>query len=314
MYFPTNTTFPSNNMMMPQCVGSSDLTGMMKMQMHAQQQHHYQQQHQQQQQGLVAMLRMGAPMALPDVVPSDDDQNDAIPHEEPSFEDGGCSKLLPIDFVPGVDDVIIGRGKTCTQHPGNSKLTSLIQSKLIQYSTSKSRSAKSTLIQEVMQAIYDGNGVGYVKKDDRTGRWYDAGPFLAREKTSQSFRDALAHRYRSSKLSKKTRRHNCIVGNLIKKKNINKGEASSSCSVTECTTATTSSSASNCDESSPTRTTSTGMMEEDTTMPTPMVVFSSSTRTNEKAADSLLSVIESAFSDYSFDPTDDPLEPSPIEE
>jgi hypothetical protein len=47
---------------------------------------------------------------------------------------------------------------------------------------------------------------GFVKQDENTGRWYEVGDFLAREKTSQAFRDALHERYKSSNVSKKNRR------------------------------------------------------------------------------------------------------------
>jgi hypothetical protein len=46
---------------------------------------------------------------------------------------------------------------------------------------------------------------GFVKQDS-SGRWYEVGDFLAREKTSQAFRDALHDRYKSSNVSKKKRR------------------------------------------------------------------------------------------------------------
>jgi hypothetical protein len=47
---------------------------------------------------------------------------------------------------------------------------------------------------------------GFVKKDPLTGRYYEVGDFLAREKTSQAFRDALHDQYKSSNAAKKKRR------------------------------------------------------------------------------------------------------------
>jgi hypothetical protein len=46
---------------------------------------------------------------------------------------------------------------------------------------------------------------GFIKQNDN-GRWYEVGDFLAREKTSQAFRDALHERYKSSNVAKKKRR------------------------------------------------------------------------------------------------------------
>lgn len=46
---------------------------------------------------------------------------------------------------------------------------------------------------------------GFVKQD-ADGVWHEVGDFLAREKTSQAFRDALHDRYKSSNVAKKKRR------------------------------------------------------------------------------------------------------------
>ena len=45
-----------------------------------------------------------------------------------------------------------------------------------------------------------------MKQDTKTGKWFEVGDFLAREKTSQAFRDALHEDYRSSKKSKHEKR------------------------------------------------------------------------------------------------------------
>jgi hypothetical protein len=47
---------------------------------------------------------------------------------------------------------------------------------------------------------------GFIKKDSATGLWFQVGEFLAREKTSQAFRDALHDSYKSSNSSRKKRR------------------------------------------------------------------------------------------------------------
>ena len=60
----------------------------------------------------------------------------------------------------------------------------------------------SKVVDEVRQNSPNG---GFVKQDEN-GNWHEVGDFLAREKTSQSFRDALHDRYKSSNLSKKKRR------------------------------------------------------------------------------------------------------------
>jgi hypothetical protein len=77
---------------------------------------------------------------------------------------------------------------------------------LDEYSRAKSKVDKSGVLSTVVAQIRakSPNG-GFIKQDD-SGRWFEVGDFLAKEKTSQSFRDALHERYKSSNVSKKKRR------------------------------------------------------------------------------------------------------------
>jgi hypothetical protein len=113
---------------------------------------------------------------------------------------------LPANFEPGPDDVICGRGKKCYNHIGNERFRLRVLTYLEEYSAAKSKLEKSGVLSKVVDAVRqqspDG---GFVKQDDK-GNWHEVGDFLAREKTSQSFRDALHDRYKSSNISKKKRR------------------------------------------------------------------------------------------------------------
>ena len=113
---------------------------------------------------------------------------------------------LPANFEPGPDDVICGRGKKCYNHVGNERFRLRVLTYLEEYSAAKSKLEKSGVLSKVVDAVRqqspDG---GFVKQDDK-GNWHEVGDFLAREKTSQSFRDALHDRYKSSNISKKKRR------------------------------------------------------------------------------------------------------------
>ena len=79
-------------------------------------------------------------------------------------------------------------------------------SMLDEYSRAKSKLDKSGVLSTVVAQIRakSTNG-GFVKQDD-SDRWFEVGDFLAKEKTSQAFRDALHERYKSSNVSKKKRR------------------------------------------------------------------------------------------------------------
>ena len=75
------------------------------------------------------------------------------------------------------------------------------------YATSTSRQDKSDILSTIVNTVRGNspNG-GFVKEDNATGHWFEVGDFLAREKVSQAFRDALSHSYRSSKKYKHEKR------------------------------------------------------------------------------------------------------------
>ena len=66
---------------------------------------------------------------------------------------------------------------------------------------------KSLIVTTIVDAVRDvsPNG-GFVKKDPKTGVWYDVGDPLAREKIGQTIRDQLHSKYKSSTQAKKERR------------------------------------------------------------------------------------------------------------
>ena len=107
---------------------------------------------------------------------------------------------LPMDFVPSSVDVICGRGKKCSGHIGNIWFQQLVQCFLSVYRSAVTKVEKSTIIGKVMKQVRH-----FVKQDDK-GQWYIVEDLLAREKTSQGFRDALHEKYRSSNLAKSKRR------------------------------------------------------------------------------------------------------------
>lgn len=117
------------------------------------------------------------------------------------------NKFFPKGFLPGPNDVLMGRGKKCYQHIGNVKFRDIVALKLDEYSLAKTKQDKSTILATVMAEIRNKscNG-GFLKNDPVTGLWFQVGEGLAREKTSQAFRDALEDHYRSSNSSKKKRR------------------------------------------------------------------------------------------------------------
>ena len=119
---------------------------------------------------------------------------------------------LPPDFTPGPYDVLCGRGRVCKDAPGNRKYRDTILKHLQVYVQAETKLQKGQIITNIMQGIREQcaqsrngtGGGGFVKCV--AGVWYDVGDFLAREKTSQCFRDALAAHYSSAAQSKYQRR------------------------------------------------------------------------------------------------------------
>lgn len=120
---------------------------------------------------------------------------------------GHNMRMLPENYEPCDDDVLCGRGRKCFDHPGNVKFRSLVISMLPAYNKAVAKLEKSYILSDVVEQVRKNSGVGgFIRKDPDSGRWYEVGDFLAREKTSQAFRDVLHDKYKSSNSSKKKRR------------------------------------------------------------------------------------------------------------
>jgi len=120
--------------------------------------------------------------------------------------------LLPLDFVPGNFDVWCGRGRACKNAPGNLAYRQACLDQLQAYAASTTKLQKGIIITEIVAQVrrkcHAEHGAligGFVKKNS-SGRWTEVGDFLAREKTSQAFRDALSNSYSSSAQSKYQKR------------------------------------------------------------------------------------------------------------
>lgn len=132
--------------------------------------------------------------------------------------------VLPKGFDPSDNDVIIGRGKRARSHGGNKRLRGLIAFMIPEYQAAGSnKDEKSYIIKEIVTQIRKSSpDGGFVKFDKGLDRWVEVGCFLAREKTSQTFRDNLGDTYSSSNPYKRKRRsfekkHNAIV-DIIKRR------------------------------------------------------------------------------------------------
>lgn len=131
---------------------------------------------------------------------------------------GGVNgKVMPPGFKPGPHDVWCGRGLACKQAEGNHTYREAVMRRLPMYVAATNKRQKGDIITAIVNEIrhlcykyhQQHNGWleagGFVKRS-HNGEWVEVGDFLAREKTSQCFRDALSNHYSSSAHSKYQRR------------------------------------------------------------------------------------------------------------
>lgn len=112
-------------------------------------------------------------------------------------------ETLPIGFQPGLYDVLIGRGKGSNKHIGNKKFVALVASKLNEYSTASSKAQKTKIVMSIVSEIKMRSPHSGFNKLESKGLWYQVEENAAREKDSQTFRDALHDSYKSSNSSRK---------------------------------------------------------------------------------------------------------------
>ena len=126
---------------------------------------------------------------------------------------------LPTMWKPDNWSVICGRGRDAFDHVGNRRFRILVDINLEKYSKARSKFEKSMIVVGILDAIRDGSEVGgFVKHDPKSGRYFEVGDEVAREKIGQQFRTALAERRKDKKTkTKKTKRPSVVVSAKIEK-------------------------------------------------------------------------------------------------
>jgi hypothetical protein len=118
------------------------------------------------------------------------------------------TRLLPEDYEPGENTVIIGRGKRCVMHEGNKRLRKIVVTELSTYQSCRSKMDKSIVLVCIVRKVCSKNkdNVGFVKQDLDTHRWHTVTEVAARISVAQVFRDTLCNDYKSSRQSKQQKR------------------------------------------------------------------------------------------------------------
>lgn len=129
-----------------------------------------------------------------------------------------CSSkfFLPEDYKPRSVDVLIGRGKRVSNHSGNHRLRSIVKSHLAAYSSALyNKRVKSDILCSIIKQVCDKDEGLFLKQDmSNYGRWYVVGNFLAKEKISQMFRDALGTSRNGSSVNKREESDDSNSSNL----------------------------------------------------------------------------------------------------
>jgi len=123
--------------------------------------------------------------------------------DESSSAAGGSP--LSGHFVPGPRDVVCARGKSYWDHEGNRRYPALIQAATEKYSSTSNKLEKTLIVSDIVEAIHAQKG-RFVKKETKGGVWVVVDEVFAREKVSQSLRDGLHDKYKSSTKAKQQRR------------------------------------------------------------------------------------------------------------
>jgi hypothetical protein len=96
--------------------------------------------------------------------------------------------------APSPIDVLLGRGKSNVDHPGNRRFQVIIEMHMRRYSASDTRQEKNLIMKEIV-AIVKTTGSRFVKYDTDTDGWTEVNEDHARTKVGQAIRN---HRRRES--------------------------------------------------------------------------------------------------------------------
>lgn len=125
-------------------------------------------------------------------------------HRQSSTKKNDKRVCLGVNFNPGNNAVICGRGKACCESPGNLKLKSIVNSFTQSYATAMTKELKSAIISRIVLTVKQTMGGQFVKYEE--GTWWEVDDGYAKEKVGYMLRDLLHTKYRSSTRGKEARK------------------------------------------------------------------------------------------------------------
>merc|ERR1711937_587239 len=89
--------------------------------------------------------------------------------------------LLPLNFTPGPNEILCGRGNVYSNHEGNRYFNEVAHSALHDYREAPNRPSKIRVVEETLQEILS-SGVRFVKLDSEKKQWYELSDVQAHQK------------------------------------------------------------------------------------------------------------------------------------
>ena len=119
-----------------------------------------------------------------------DRSQSTLPNPQSSAVDS-LPRLPSWKSSPGPGDILLGRGKSIQNHPGNIRYRAIIEKNLARFESATRRGAKAELVKDVLQQVFSsGANFWQLDKSSQNKKWTPVDEKTACEKISHSFRNA----------------------------------------------------------------------------------------------------------------------------
>ena len=149
---------------------------------------------------------------------------------------------------PKLTDILLGRGRPIMRHPGNTVLRNIVQMKLEEYDSAKSKKEKTVVTWDVLRTLKGKYGARFLNQENIANSglgWVEVSNERAREKIRVAFRDLLAKIMKTNAAEMETNSTNDqegidgAIGSIVKvKRKVERASAIPIPSSTESSTVT----------------------------------------------------------------------------
>lgn len=111
---------------------------------------------------------------------------------------------LPSNYIPSDNDILCGRGKIYSRHPGNIIFSETVLNSLQLYMNAHNRIARGAVVASIVKQ-FRSTGLRFIKLDKEKNQWFKLTSEAAQKKTGHAIRDLLKllepHALRTPKVS-----------------------------------------------------------------------------------------------------------------